>query len=344
MGSGYRATRSPYGPVFTGVSAVGTAITGPGTFPTRMFFQGIEALAVAIALVLVWRRTRPRRRAGVGGAQPAGRHQRRERWAQRRARRARDPRRAPAGDRPPAHRGRSRPRSRGARQAPRGARARRARAVDLARTPGPARRGTNGGVRERRRGRGLPDRRHAARSKRSATPATSSAAAPCGPRCTTSSPTAGAPEPSRRFRRSRWGPSSRSRCCSRSRGRATPHRNRAPPVRARRSRSQGATCSRGTPPGVCLRSALGGRRHSPGSSRHRVRYCWWRTSSPTTRAREPTGSWSIASSPMSRPSRSSSRWSCWRSARSTSASAGSSRLRFARGRPGARPDRSSAAR
>ena len=58
MGSGYRATRSPYGPVFTGVSAVGTALTGPATFPTRIFFQGVEALAVAIALILLWRRTR----------------------------------------------------------------------------------------------------------------------------------------------------------------------------------------------------------------------------------------------------------------------------------------------
>jgi alpha-1,6-mannosyltransferase len=58
MGSGYRSTRSPYGPVFTGVSAVGTALTGPSTFPTRVFFQGIEALAVAVALALLWRRTR----------------------------------------------------------------------------------------------------------------------------------------------------------------------------------------------------------------------------------------------------------------------------------------------
>jgi hypothetical protein len=58
MGRGYWHTRSPYGPVFTAISAAGTAVTGDGTLPTRLFFQGIEALAVAAVLVLLWRRTR----------------------------------------------------------------------------------------------------------------------------------------------------------------------------------------------------------------------------------------------------------------------------------------------
>jgi alpha-1,6-mannosyltransferase len=58
MGSGHRHTRSPYGPAFTGASAVGTAIAGDSPLATRLVFQGGAALAVVAALVLLWRRTR----------------------------------------------------------------------------------------------------------------------------------------------------------------------------------------------------------------------------------------------------------------------------------------------
>ena len=58
MGSGYHHTRSPYGPAFTAVSALGTGLVGADPRANRLVFQGLEALAVAIVLVVLWRRTR----------------------------------------------------------------------------------------------------------------------------------------------------------------------------------------------------------------------------------------------------------------------------------------------
>jgi hypothetical protein len=58
MGSGYHRTRSPYGPAFTAISAVATGATGSDPLPNRLAFQALEALAVAGALVVLWRRTR----------------------------------------------------------------------------------------------------------------------------------------------------------------------------------------------------------------------------------------------------------------------------------------------
>jgi hypothetical protein len=58
MGSGYHHTRSPYGPAFTALSAAGTSLAGSDPRSNRLFFQGLEAIAVAGALLVLWRRTR----------------------------------------------------------------------------------------------------------------------------------------------------------------------------------------------------------------------------------------------------------------------------------------------
>lgn len=51
-------SRSVYGPLFSAVSAAGMAAVGHSVLGARLFFQGLAALAVALALVLVDRRTR----------------------------------------------------------------------------------------------------------------------------------------------------------------------------------------------------------------------------------------------------------------------------------------------
>jgi alpha-1,6-mannosyltransferase len=58
MGSGYRQTRSPYGPAFTGYAAASTAVADDSPLATRLGFQMGAALAIIGALALVWRRTR----------------------------------------------------------------------------------------------------------------------------------------------------------------------------------------------------------------------------------------------------------------------------------------------
>lgn len=55
---GWRHTGSVYGPGFAGLSALGTAVTGSSALTTRLFFQGIEAVGLVAALLIVWRRTR----------------------------------------------------------------------------------------------------------------------------------------------------------------------------------------------------------------------------------------------------------------------------------------------
>lgn len=50
-------SRSVYGPLFTAVSAGGMGVAGHSALLTRLFFQGLAALAVAIALWVVDRRT-----------------------------------------------------------------------------------------------------------------------------------------------------------------------------------------------------------------------------------------------------------------------------------------------
>ena len=52
----WRHTPSVYGPAFTAVSAAGTAVAGESPLAQRLFFQGLSALAVALALALLARR------------------------------------------------------------------------------------------------------------------------------------------------------------------------------------------------------------------------------------------------------------------------------------------------
>jgi hypothetical protein len=54
----WRETRSLYGPGFIALAAAGTAVTGDSALAVRLFFQGLAAAAVVIALLLVDRRTK----------------------------------------------------------------------------------------------------------------------------------------------------------------------------------------------------------------------------------------------------------------------------------------------
>jgi hypothetical protein len=56
VGTVWRDTHSPYGPAFIAVAAAGTAATGTSPLAVRLFFQGLAAAAVIVALVLVERR------------------------------------------------------------------------------------------------------------------------------------------------------------------------------------------------------------------------------------------------------------------------------------------------
>ena len=55
---GWRHTASVYGPVFVVLAGVGTALAGPSALAVRLFFQGLEAAALAGVLWIVWQRTR----------------------------------------------------------------------------------------------------------------------------------------------------------------------------------------------------------------------------------------------------------------------------------------------
>lgn len=52
----WQDTRTVYGPVFTGLSAVGMAIAGSSALRARLFFQLLTALAIAGSLALLYRR------------------------------------------------------------------------------------------------------------------------------------------------------------------------------------------------------------------------------------------------------------------------------------------------
>ena len=54
----WRDTHSPYGPAFVAVAAAGTEVAGRSPLAVRLFFQMLAAVAVAIALVLIDRRTK----------------------------------------------------------------------------------------------------------------------------------------------------------------------------------------------------------------------------------------------------------------------------------------------
>jgi alpha-1,6-mannosyltransferase len=54
----WRHRASVYGPVFVGVATLGAALAGPSLLASRLYYQLIAALALAAALVVVWRTTR----------------------------------------------------------------------------------------------------------------------------------------------------------------------------------------------------------------------------------------------------------------------------------------------
>lgn len=58
VGGTWANTPSVYGPVFTLVSGAGAALLGGAVLPTRLFYQGLAALALGGAGLLVWRHTR----------------------------------------------------------------------------------------------------------------------------------------------------------------------------------------------------------------------------------------------------------------------------------------------
>jgi hypothetical protein len=68
---GWRHTPSVYGPGFVALAAAGTSVAGSSPLANRLFFQGIEALALAAAMVLVWRRTRDPAALAFVGLNPA---------------------------------------------------------------------------------------------------------------------------------------------------------------------------------------------------------------------------------------------------------------------------------
>ncbi|MGZ4690362.1 MAG: glycosyltransferase 87 family protein [Acidimicrobiia bacterium] len=57
VANGWRHTPSIYGPVFAGYAAIGGAFAGSSTLLARLFYEAGAAVAVAIALRLIWRRT-----------------------------------------------------------------------------------------------------------------------------------------------------------------------------------------------------------------------------------------------------------------------------------------------
>ncbi len=58
VGPVWRHTPSRYGPIFTGLSAIGTSLLPGERIPLRVFFQIVSALAAGSLLLLVWRRWR----------------------------------------------------------------------------------------------------------------------------------------------------------------------------------------------------------------------------------------------------------------------------------------------
>jgi hypothetical protein len=58
VGVGHRDERFLYGPAFLGVTVAAAPIVGTSALRARLVYQGMAALAVSLALLLVWRRTR----------------------------------------------------------------------------------------------------------------------------------------------------------------------------------------------------------------------------------------------------------------------------------------------
>ena len=58
VGRTWRGTPSVYGPAFTAASATSASVLGAGALATRLFYQGLSAVALGGAGWLIWRRTR----------------------------------------------------------------------------------------------------------------------------------------------------------------------------------------------------------------------------------------------------------------------------------------------
>lgn len=67
----YRGSPAYYGPAFVGVSAAGMAVVGTSPVAMRLFFQGLAALAVLVALALLSRVSRDAGALGFLGLNPA---------------------------------------------------------------------------------------------------------------------------------------------------------------------------------------------------------------------------------------------------------------------------------
>jgi hypothetical protein len=71
VGIGWRHTGSVYGPSWAALSAVTTALAGSSELANRLFFQGIEAVALAVALGIIWRQKRDPVAVAFLGLNPA---------------------------------------------------------------------------------------------------------------------------------------------------------------------------------------------------------------------------------------------------------------------------------
>jgi hypothetical protein len=70
VGSGWRGTKSVYGPLFTGVSAVLTKVAGTSALRARLAFQGLAVAGVAAVLFVIWLETRSVRAVTFVGLHP----------------------------------------------------------------------------------------------------------------------------------------------------------------------------------------------------------------------------------------------------------------------------------
>ena len=70
VATGWRNTPSVYGPVFAAVAAFGSFVAGGSALAARLFHQGLAALAIVIALRLIWWRTRSTAAVALLGLNP----------------------------------------------------------------------------------------------------------------------------------------------------------------------------------------------------------------------------------------------------------------------------------
>jgi hypothetical protein len=70
VAAGWRNTPSVYGPVFTAIAAFGSFVAGGSALVARVFHQGLAALAVVVALRLIWSRTRSTAAVALLGLNP----------------------------------------------------------------------------------------------------------------------------------------------------------------------------------------------------------------------------------------------------------------------------------